>query len=291
MGDQYKPSPRDRMRYAKMLAIIRDRLPKDIDDALSETIPAALCGALTQNGFFRSGDAWVSGPPPPGALAVMWNGSQTEIVRVDPKDLALRDFHLLAQKLAALADPDALILDLGAGICALGFALRRVGFQGRILHLDIDPVALQCGLELANAAGLADVERMLANTGALPVSEILAVAGGRKIVVATKGSLHPFVSDEAFENLFGVLLEGLGTVAGAHLELLGYHTPAFTEATRMISPPLKIRDDFRTRDNAFAIIPKFPVEIVERVEMWPQLLSSNTWSYLSWVRSLRRQGS
>ena len=282
--------PQDYIRFGHMLnALRRGPLPKTAEEAIFETHPALYAAlrdapyrgvAVGEKRSRRLVD---------GEAAMFWNGASIEQRPFYARMVHTDDYVALAQKTAEL--PAGLVVDFGAGTCAMGAALRYLGSKHRLAFVERQLLALQTGYEVLRAIGVdalfinADVVASIADPASRKQlgEQLLEYAAGGPITAITRQTLHPHFSPTDYERFFEFLRSDLRATGGLHLELTGFRTPTFNALCTQLGFNVTTRPQFiEAPGDPLRYLETLPIKIEERVEVWPHFVSSYIPSYLRW---------
>lgn len=272
-----------------------------VDSFLKNASPKLFIDAYGEAyGFVREADKSLSyRTPTPEDYVLFWTGSACEYARYDETFYFVGDHIRIAKSIAALAESlgysDPLVVDLGAGTCIQGIALRAAGLSFPILNLDYFPWPLQIGELLATQLGLSgflfhniDInEQLSASKSTEDFAEFVkGIAADRPIIVTSRHALHPFFSVPEYERLFSFLTETLNADAGVHVEMCGHRTAAFLAVDTFFdgNPPVanKIKDE--PGDPLTYLEQSGLVDVVERHQIWAHFVNLRYPSFISWKR-------
>lgn len=231
-----------------------------------------------------------------GDQVVKWTGRAFESGTHSEFDAHVSDYFDFAERVIAIADSLSapMVLDLGAGTCLQTVALRAKGSALPVLNLDYFDLAIGRKLvellSLENVAfGHVDVVAALSSpaTAADLKRTILEAAAGRPVIVLTRMSIFGFMTEPEYQRLFAFLLNDLGVAAGLHLEICGHKTSMFQKMRAMRRNDLRVASKcLQGHGEPLEYLASLDaVEVVERQEIWPHILSTRFPSFLSWRRA------
>ncbi len=187
-------------------------------------------------------------------------------------------------------------MDIGAGTCVLAIALRAIGCEFPVLHIEADAHAIAVGMTLAKSINLKktgyhtiDLNNAMATAEARAKLKktIVTVAAGRPIIIVSRWSLHGFSSQAENERLLRFFIRDIGARGGVHDEMCGYLTPSYARMTSQMSVPIPVGNKLKdAAGDPLRYLETYPgIDVTERIEIRPHLISTRFPSSLCWVTS------
>jgi hypothetical protein len=261
-------------------------------------------GTKLRSAYLQTANGWTAGLPKPNDPALYWTGSEVGI-RPHPgaAEAWTEEYVDFAGRVIAVAERigPATIIEVGSGTGALTFHLinlaRAQGLsEPTLFNIERSPTALAFSSIFAKRHGLAinhipmDMGASLDHPANLDELSSRVRAAGRPVIVITHNALHPFYTDDQYRKLFPYLMQGLGAVAGIHLERVGFRTKTFAALLNQFEGgTYAIKRQFtECPADPLGYIEKnaanLGVSIAERIDLFPHFIPRNAPSFLRWSR-------
>lgn len=262
---------------------LRDRAPAMLRQSFGEPFGWAVSGKKIT--FRQVSD---------GEPCLYWNGAAFESRPFSEVDHYVGEYLTFGRRLIELAASvggEPLLVDLGAGTCMQAVALRSLGCNLPILNLDFFGLAI--GQQLTESLGLSnmlfgavDINGALAHqdTTAGLKDIILSTAAGRPIIAFSRVAVFGFYSAPEYERLMEFVINGIGAVAGLHVEACGHLTQTFQYMQREAKGKLQIAPKCLAADgDLFAYLEsRTDIKVTQREEVWPHFIHTRFHSSLAW---------